>query len=175
MARGNAGYEAGLAAEVLKPLGEPGLAEVARLFDARLAGELDDDDAWDEATVRLFPKAPGATAVADYRPIALQPILLKAYEACLARLARPVYDHIRPEQFGFRPGTRADYQTWTLRSLLAKASEHRQPVVVVKTDIRKAFDTVPHECLEEALCKRGVDPIVAKGLVREARRTRLAV
>jgi len=60
------------------------------------------------------------------------------------------------DQAGFRPGFACDDHLFVLTILTEMFSEHRQPLWIVAVDFRKAFDSISHANLWNALVSQGV-------------------
>lgn len=118
------------------------------------------------------PRASGSDP-ANYRPIALQPVMTKLLSKCVeCQIWKQVEDgsvHLSDTQAGFRPN-RSRYD---LIFLLRCAQEHFQPggrkmpracdhrVFAAFLDITKAYDSVPHIKIIECLRKAGVkEPLI---------------
>lgn len=85
-------------------------------------------------------------------------------------LAPPnVQDLLDDEHFGFRKTYQALESVSTLRLLAEKSAEFKRSLVVCKTDIAKAFDSVSHESILHALRFHNVDEAVIFAILREIR------
>lgn len=79
----------------------------------------------------------------SYRPIALLSSLGKLYDHCILERLKTHMErgnHIRQEQFGFRPGHSAVQQAFSVAHLLHTAND----AILVAVDMEKAFDKVQH-------------------------------
>ena len=85
-------------------------------------------------------------------------------------LAPPnVQDLLDDEHFGFRKTYQALESVSTLQLLAEKSAEFKRSLVVCKTDIAKAFDSVSHESILHALRFHNVDEAVIFAILREIR------
>ena len=100
----------------------------------------------------MLPKTGNLCEIANWRPIAILPILYKLF-------ARMVYHRISPtllahqsqDQFGFTPGVRIEDALMVAECVIAHSIEFQVLVWLVSLDLRKAFDRVEHRALFEAL------------------------
>ena len=105
---------------------------------------------WKHSNIVPIPKEANKSEVRYYRPISLLPIISKILERHIHSL---LFNHLSSHntlsanQFGFRPGRS------TITPLLIAvhkwhlALEKRQQIGCVFFDLRKAFDSVPHQAL----------------------------
>ena len=102
-------------------------------------GEFDPD--WHETIFKMLPKTGNLCEIANWRPIAILPILYKLF-------ARMVYHRISPtllahqsqDQFGFTPGVRIEDALMVAECVIAHSIEFQVPVWLVSLDLRKVFD-----------------------------------
>jgi hypothetical protein len=71
-----------------------------------------------------------------------------------------------PDQAGFRPGYCTDDNMFTVMQILEKANEWQVPVWIASIDFQKAFDTVEHQSLWNALRRQGVSDSYVNILAR---------
>ena len=100
------------------------------------------------------PKDPG-----NYRPISVIPILYKILARLLyARLAPQLIGQQCEDQAGFRPHYSTVDHLFVFTCLEEKSHEFNQTLWTAALDFKKAFDTVEHHHLWEALKQQGVQP-----------------
>jgi hypothetical protein len=102
--------------------------------------------------ITLIPKKPVPEGVNDYRPISLTNMSLKFLTKLTAnRLQDKILSCIHKNQYGFLRGRSIqDCLAWSFEYLyLCQAS--KKPIVILKLDFAKAFDTVEHEALLEVM------------------------
>lgn len=94
------------------------------------------------------PDSPGS-----YRLIALEQTALKLLERLVNNRLRPIIDpKLTALQFGFRANhSTHDATTRLLSSIALNFRQHNTTVPVAFLDIKKAFDTVPHDLLHAAI------------------------
>lgn len=95
----------------------------------------------------------------NYRPISLITCLAKIFEKVIKiRLTNYIdkYKLLSPKQFGFRKGKSTQDAISCLTSEIYKAMDEGKPSLCVFLDLSKAFDTVSHRQLLEALEDIGI-------------------
>lgn len=104
---------------------------------------------WKIAKIILLPKAKkDLTIPENHRPISLLPIFSKFFEKLLLHRILPfIKDHIRPEQFGFRPEHSTTQQLTRVLNILTDNKNKNKASVVTLLDVSKAFDKVWHDGL----------------------------
>ena len=153
---------------MLKCCGDDALQLVADCFNSRFLNNL--DTSWDAIPVSLLPKIQNATKAKHFRPTAVLSTLYKLYELCLWSFAPAnVQDLLDDEHFGFRKNYQALESVSTLRLLAEKCMEFKRALVMCKTDIAKAFDSVSHESILHALRFHNIDEAVIYAILREIR------
>ena len=90
--------------------------------------------------------------IKNYRPISLLPKVFT--RIILARVQRQL-DDIRPkEKAGFRGGFRTSDHLHTLSQIIEKANEYRFNIFLGFMDYEKAFESLDHQSLLDALEKQ---------------------
>jgi len=120
-----------------------------------------------KASVTVLIKKPRVSGSdpANYRPIALQPVMSKLYSKCIESLIwKEINDkniHMSDSQAGFRPCRSRYDQIFLLRCVQdhfhrcwTKHSNNR--IYAAFLDITKAYDSVPHVKIIECLRRAGV-------------------
>ena len=107
------------------------------------------------ASTVLLPKNNDTHVAKNYRPIALLNIMYKLYTSCINSF---LSDHllrnniITPEQAGGKQGVWGTTEQLLInKSILNDARKHRQNLITVWLDYRKAFDSFPDTWLIQAL------------------------
>ena len=102
-------------------------------------------------------KSGSKTDIKNYRPISLLCILSKILEKLIHdKIIDSVTKLISPLQFGFMRGRSSLQQLLMYINTLIEAHESFTPIDVVYLDIRKAFDSVPHNELLTKLWSMGI-------------------
>ena len=72
------------------------------------------------------------------------------------RLQKVAERELPESQCGFRRGRGCTDMTFTVRQLVEKSIEHATKLYIMFVDLRKAYDSVPHEALWVVLKRLGV-------------------
>ena len=82
------------------------------------------------------------------------------------RLADKIDGYLQKTQYGFRKGKSTAHAIHIIRRMMDAGYRAGQQLVLVLLDWAKAFDTVDHEALHEALNRMNV-PLKMKNVIRE--------
>ena len=121
--------------------------------------------AWKTSSVIPIPKGNNHTCVSNYRPISLLPILSKLLERHIYGL---IFNHlnlchpIALQQWGFQPKKSSVSALVDVVYEWSKALDQGSEVCAVFFDLRKAFDSVPHESLIDKLRALDLDPYILR-------------
>lgn len=120
--------------------------------------------AWRRNRTTLLPKdGLDHTNVTNYRPITISSILARLYWGIVdQRIRRCV--KMNPRQKGFTTEAGC-FNNVHIFSELLRHSKQTEGMVAVQLDVSKAFDTVPHEIIGEALRKKGLPELVVRLVV----------
>ena len=158
----------GVCASMLRDASDQVIERARLAFNRRYHGAF--DDSWSSIVVTLLPKTAGSSQVPHFRPISLLDTLYKTYETLLIRLCpEDTMSKIDDCHFGFRSGYQALEAISGLRLLSERQHEFRRPMVVCKSDIYKAFDTLSHESINQAFRHYNIDPCICSAFLREIR------
>ena len=154
---GKAADEKGIIAEMLKHSGD-GLPEVlADIFNDILKGGGGVPDDWKKTRLKVLFKKGDIRNPENYRPISILPIMLKLFSrVLLGRISHVLAKAQSADQAGFIPSFGCDDHLFALTMLHEKCHECRIPLWVAAIDFKKAFDTVEHPSLWDALQEQGV-------------------
>jgi hypothetical protein len=98
---------------------------------------------WTRGTFTMLPKAKEATTLKDYRPISLIHIVGKLFSKVLAsRLAPRLSELMHPNQSAFVKGRLIHDSFKFVQSSAPLLHSRRQPSLMLKIDIARAFDSV---------------------------------
>ena len=106
--------------------------------------------------ITLVTKKPSPEQINDYRPISLTNTCLKFLTKMVAdRLQGRILECIHKNQYGFIKGKSIhDCLAWSFEYIhQCKASG--RPVIILKLDFEKAFDSIEHECIYQVLRHMG--------------------
>ena len=137
--------------------------------ESQYLDEVNSDDPWRTALALLLPKKPNPNTLQDFRSIHLLPILQKLYlKEVVCRLHIQVWDQILTNQYGARYGHQALQVIHSIKLLQEKCWEAMQGLVLIKLDIRKAFDRARRSTIMKSmLAFSAIDPRVLYALFRE--------
>ena len=100
----------------------------------------------------LLPKAQAASQCKDFRPITLVPVLVKLYCRILLNKTCDVLTQGQSDNgFRCRKGYTAMDMVQTIRQVVEKSIEWSHPVVILKPDFKKAYDSVKRTAIAHAL------------------------
>jgi hypothetical protein len=114
-------------------------------------------DSWKEAVISVIFKDGDPQLPNNYRPISMIPLLCKLFSRLVLKRIRQTLDAQQSvDQAGFRSGFSTDDHLFALTQLQEKAFEWQQDIWIAAVDFKKAFDTIIHETLWNALWTQGV-------------------
>lgn len=93
--------------------------------------------------------------IGNWRPLTLSSVILRLYSRALAARLSDVVD-LNPRQKGFTKGTNLAENIELVKALCQRSKSQGEPLAVLFLDLAKAFDTVPHELIQQALRRVGV-------------------
>lgn len=89
----------------------------------------------------------------EKRPLGIPAIVDRIVQTALRNVIEPIFEHeFDPGSYGFRPNLGCQNALGEIERLLAGGSMH-----VVDVDVRKYFDTIPHQGLMNEVAKRIAD------------------
>ena len=112
---------------------------------------------WKKTIIMVLHKSGDPKLPQNYRPISIIPILYKLFARLLYKRLSPMLDCQQcPDQAGFRAGYSTVDHLFALSQLHEKSYEYQLNLWIAAVDFRKAFDTIEHSGLWEALANQGV-------------------
>ena len=111
------------------------------------------------ANVAAIHKSGDKASPDNYRPISLTPVTAKIFEKVVKQ---SIEEHIAREQIlsnkqhGFRQGRSTSSNLLQFTNDLANLANDSKSISIIYTDLRKAFDSVPHDLLLIKLRKYGI-------------------
>ena len=115
-------------------------------------------DSWHEAKIVILFKKGDPKDIKNYRPISLLSHSYKIFTRLLqTRIERTLDENQPREQADFRKGYSTTDHLQALNQIIEKSNEYNLPLCIGFTDYEKAFDTVEHFAIFEALRKTNVN------------------
>ncbi|XP_073367917.1 uncharacterized protein [Aegilops tauschii subsp. strangulata] len=109
-----------------------------------------------DSYITLVPKKPSPEEVGDFRPISLTGMGLKFLSKMAAnRFQEVIMQCVHKNQYGFiKSRTIQDCIGWTF-DYLHQCHQSKRPIVILKLDFEKAFDSLEHEAMVQILRYKG--------------------
>ncbi|XP_045534998.1 uncharacterized protein LOC106709987 [Papilio machaon] len=129
---------------------------------------------WTSSEITLIFKKGDPKLIANYRPISLMSCLYKVFATTLLRRITKIVDENQSlEQAGFIRGFSTVDHIHTLKIVIEKYCEYNKPLYIAFIDYSKAFDSILHESIWQALAEQGVNDDYVK-LIKEIYRASTA-
>lgn len=113
---------------------------------------------WTVAEITLLYKKGDAKQITNYRPISLLSSLYKLFASTLLRRITRTVDENQPvEQAGFMRGFSTVDHIHTLKNIIEKYNEYGKSLYIGFVDYAKAFDSISHSSIWNALSEQGVN------------------
>ncbi|KAM0875832.1 hypothetical protein ACQ4PT_036554 [Festuca glaucescens] len=115
------------------------------------------------AMITLIPKRPDASEIKDYRPISLVHSFSKLFSKLIAnRLCGRLDELVSPNQSAFVKGRALHDNFMLVRQVARRINQQRQPGILLKLDLSRAFDTISWAFLFEVLRAMGFGELFLK-------------
>ena len=115
-------------------------------------------DSWHEAKIVILFKKGDPKDIKNYRPISLLSHSYKIFTRLLqTRIERTLDENQPREQPGFRKGYSTTDHLQALNQIIEKSNEYNLQLCIGFIDYEKAFDTVEHFAIFEALRKTNIN------------------
>ena len=149
----------GLLAEMLKQGGNTLRGHLLQLYNDILQPNAQPPASWRQSTISIIFKSGDPQLPNNYRPISIIPLLYKLFARLLYNRIEPQLDkHQTPDQAGFRHDYSTDDHLYTTTLIHERSHEWQLPLWVSAVDFKKAFDTIDHKCLWQALARQNLPP-----------------
>lgn len=130
---------------------------LTRLFNMILSCKITPRQ-WSESEIILLYKKGDPNDISNYRPISLLPSLYKLFSCIIEKKIKESIEKFQSiEQAGFRRGFSTIDHIHALEMTIDKYQEFNRPLYAVFIDYQKAFDTLLHPIIWEALLSQGVE------------------
>ena len=148
----------GIRAEDVKACDEEMREMVRQIFNEIIKrNELTPED-WKKVTIKVIHKKGDVENVSNYRPICSLPALYKLFSTILYGRLYPVHDQKQAEdQAGFRKSCQTTDHLATYRLIEQKCPEWRIKMWTATVDFMKAFDSITHKSIWDALKSCNID------------------
>ena len=167
MASGKAAGPSGIAAEMLKPVGEAGAVEVRDLIEDIISEGCIPTDWQESFIVNLYKGKGDALNRGNYRGLKLIEQVMKMLECVVEGLIRQRVEI--DELCGFMSGHGTTDAIFIVCQLQEKHLAANKPLYMAFVDLEKAFDRVPRDVIWWAMRKIGIDEWLVR-LVRPCTR-----
>jgi hypothetical protein len=122
--------------------------------ESRLTGEV--NRSMNSTFIALIPKVNGPATFGDFRPIALCNLCYKIISKIIAKRIRPILSRtLSEEQFGFLKGRQIIDAIGTAQECLHSIREKKLQALILKIDLKKAYDCISWDFLRLALLQCG--------------------
>lgn len=112
---------------------------------------------WKESIIILLHKKGNRNEITNYRPISLITNLYKIFISIILKRIQPIIEaQLSVEQAGFRHSYSTMDHIHSINLLIQKSIEYNFPLYLLFIDYRRAFDSISHKHLFEALQDMGV-------------------
>lgn len=157
MKNGKTPGEDGIYNELLKLASDQILPSLTNIFNKILQTE-EIPEQWKSSTIILLHKKGTKDDMNNYRPISLMSNLYKLFSKVLTRRLTKVLDENQPtEQAGFRSGFSTTDHLQAINQIIEKTVEYHHTLYLAFVDYNKAFDSVEHSSVLQALHTQGIE------------------
>ena len=141
MKNGKSSGPDGIPTEALKHLGDWGVHQLTKIFNAIMqSGKMPDE--WRESTITPIYKDKGDNKnCSNSRGIKLLSHTMKLWERIIDQRLRDIVC-LSDGQFGFKPGVGTTYAIFIIRILCEKYREGNKPIDMVFVDLEKAYEVL---------------------------------
>ena len=143
--------------DILEEGGDEVITQLVKLFNQIITKKCI-PQSWKEAKIILLHKKGDKADIKNYRPISLLSHLYKIFTKILQnRLKKELDEHQPREQAGFREGFSTMDHLLAINQLIEKSNEYQLDLCIGFIDYEKAFDSIEHPDLFQALREIGIN------------------
>lgn len=143
--------------ELLKSLSEP-LQRPLQIMFNNILEKRTTPNQWSKSITTLLFKKGDKADLNNYRPISLMSNIYKIFSKIVLNRLTKILDENQPcEQAGFRKNFSTIDHIFVVTQLIEKCKEYRKTLYICFIDFTKAFDSLEHQAIWEALTQQGVD------------------
>jgi hypothetical protein len=122
--------------------------------ESHLTGEV--NRALNSTFIALIPKVNGPATFEEFRPISLCNLCYKIFSKIIAKRIRPILSRaLSEEQFGFLKGRQIIDAIGTVQECLHSIKDKKLQALILKIDLKKAYDCVSWDFLRLVLLQCG--------------------
>jgi hypothetical protein len=142
--------------DIVKLAGKEICTHLAKLFTSCL-NQRQVPAAWNNAVITLLHKKGDKMDIGNYRPISLISHISKLFTKVIKnRIEKQLDANQSREQAGFRQGYSTSDHLQVITQLVEKCNEYTLPLCLVFVDYEKAFDSVEHNGIVDAMRAHGI-------------------
>ena len=142
--------------DIVRLAGEEICTHLAKLFTSCL-NQRQVPVAWNNAVITLLHKKGDKMNIGNYRPISLISHISKLFTKVIKnRIEKQLDANQSREQAGFRQGYSTSDHLQVITQLVEKCNEYTLPLCLVFVDYEKAFDSVEHNGIVDAMRAHGI-------------------
>ena len=176
MKKNKAADETGVVAELLREGGDDLMEHLANIFTEVLKPGADVPTSWCSSAIKVLYKKGNPKDPANYCPVCIIPILYKLFSRIICeRIKGILLSEQADDQAGFRPGFGCEDHLFTMTIIAEKCAEFNIPLWVAAIDFSKAFDSINHRSIFEALEAHNVPMAYINALSRLYKEQRASV
>ena len=162
MKKGKARGIDNITSDILKLGGKEVIKALKTIFNEILESQ-EIPETWREAKIIILHKKGERRDIKNYRPVSLLSHTYKLFTRAIQNRMEKVLDENQPrEQAGFRKKYSTVDHLQALNQVIEKSEEHQLPMVIGFIDYKKAFDSIDHFSIFEALRKIHVNETYVK-------------
>lgn len=174
--RGRAGGDDEVTWELLKAAPASVIDVLRTRFEERInSTDPDDLQEWESVSTVLLNKIPKPKRPGELRPITLTAVIQRLYLKVVTAMATRESSKPAVAQHGFVKGGQTMEVGASIATIIHKAKRWQKRVAIAKADFAKAFDSIPHSLMDDAMKSRGVSLPLRKAVIQELTTTRTTI